>query len=196
MSIIELRNFIEASNDDIILSKTITEMGIHRSYLTKLCRTGELKKIGCGVYIKSSAWEDEFYILQSKYKNGIFSHETALYLHGLTDRTPIKYTMTFPHGYSTDLLEKENINKKRVIKEKYNIGIIEVVTPFNNKVKTYDVERTLCDIVKGKGIDVQIINDAMKRYVNSKEKNINKLLEYSEILRVKPKILKYMEVLL
>lgn len=44
--------------------------------------------------------------------------------------------------------------------------------------------------------DIQVVNTAMKRYAASKEKDIHKLVKYAEQLRVKPKILHYMEVLL
>lgn len=36
----------------------------------------------------------------------------------------------------------------------------------------------------------------MKRYAASKDKNIHNLMQYAEQLRVKPKVLRYMEVLL
>ena len=58
------------------------------------------------------------------------------------------------------------------------------------------MERTLCDIVRGEGSDIQIVLDAMKRYAKYDKKNINLLMEYAEQLRVKRKILRYMEVLL
>lgn len=196
MSIERIRQMISASSDGTITAKRVRENGIHRGYLTQMLQNGELVKVGRGLYMCSDAWEDEIYLLQQKFERGIFSHETALYLHGFTDRTPAKFTMTFPHGYSTPLLEKEPIHTKRVIKEKYGIGIVEVETPCNNKVRVYDIERTLCDIVKGQGCDIQIVNDAMKRYARMSGRDIQKLMEYAEIMRVKPKILKYMEVLL
>ena len=31
-----------------------------------------------------------------KYKNGIYSHNTASYFYGTTDRTPLQLDMTFP----------------------------------------------------------------------------------------------------
>ena len=65
-----------------------------------------------------------------------------------------------------------------------------------NRLYVYDLERTLCDILRGSGSDVQIIRDAMKRYAASKDKNIHRLMQYAEQLRVKPKVLRYMEVLL
>ena len=63
-------------------------------------------------------------------------------------------------------------------------------------VRVYDVERTLCDIVKGQGCDIQIVNEAMKRYARLPRKDIHKLMEYAEIMRVRPKIQRYMDILL
>ena len=196
MSIERIRKLISDSNVGIITAKMITENGIHRGYLTTMVENGELVKVGTGLYLSADAWEDELYLFQLKYPRGVFSHETALYLHGFTDRTPAKFTMTFSHGYGTNALSKEPIHTKRVIKEKFDIGITQLETPCKNIVRVYDIERTLCDIVKGQGCDIQIVNEAMKRYARMSGKDIHKLMEYAEIMRVKPKIMKYMEVLL
>lgn len=196
MSIERIRKLISNSNDGVITAKMITENGIHRGYLTTMLENGELIKVGTGLYLSADAWEDELYLLQLKYPRGVFSHETALYIHGFTDRTPAKFTMTFSHGYGTNALSKEPIHTKRVIKEKFDIGITQLETPCKNIVRVYDIERTLCDIVKGQGCDIQIVNEAMKRYARMSGKDIHKLMEYAEIMRVKPKIMKYMEVLL
>ena len=134
--------------------------------------------------------------MQRKYGRGIYSHDTALYLLGYSDRTPAKYTMTFPKGYNAPSLKRENIIVKRVVPDNYTFGIIEIKSPCGNPIKIYNLERTLCDIVRGSGSDIQIVNGAMKRYAASKEKDIHKLMKYAEQLRVKPKILHYMEVLL
>ena len=134
--------------------------------------------------------------MQCRYGRGIYSHDTALYLLGYSDRTPAKYTMTFPKGYNAPSLKQENIIVKRVVPDNYTLGIIEIKSPCGNPIKIYNLERTLCDIVRGSGSDIQIVNGAMKRYAASKEKDIYKLMKYAEQLRVKPKILHYMEVLL
>jgi hydroxypyruvate isomerase len=80
--------------------------------------------------------------------------------------------------------------------ENYLFGIIELKSPYGNPIRAYNLERTLCDILRGSGSDVQIVGAAMKKYATSKEKDIHKLIQYAEQLRVKPKVLRYMEVLL
>jgi hypothetical protein len=150
-----------------------------------------------GIYALPETWEDEMYFLQYQYSKGVFSNDTALYLHGMRDRTPISYTLTFPYGYNAPSLRKQNVKIKHVTCETYKLGIIEMPSPCGNPLKVYDIERTLCDIVKGNNsCDIQIANQAMKTYATSKTKDIAKLMNYAEKLKVKPKILRYMEVLL
>ena len=74
----------------------MTEAGLHRSILQDLVEHGELYRFCRGLYVRSDAWEDDFYLLQRKYERGIYSHDTALYIFGYSDRTHAKYTMTFP----------------------------------------------------------------------------------------------------
>jgi predicted transcriptional regulator of viral defense system len=182
---------------DIVTAKQVTEAGGHRSVLSQLVKDGELVKVGRGVYMKPTAWEDEVYLLQYRFARGIYSHETALYLHGMTDRTPTRFTMTFPWGYNASALKNENVLIKRAVGRYYELGISDMPSPAGNTIKAYDRERTLCDIVRGNNTcGMGVVNQAMKHYATSKEKDIQKLMGYAEELRVKQRILTYMEVLL
>lgn len=189
-------DYMKNSKDGIITSKQIESLGIHRCVLQELVKCGMIQRFGRGLYVINDMWEDEFYLLQKKYGRGIYSHDTALYLMGYSDRTPAKFTMSFPKGYNCLSLKNENIIIKRVIPKNYDLGIIEIQSPCGNPIYIYDLERTLCDIVRGNDGDIQTIGIAMKRYAVSKEKDIHKLMKYAQQLRVKPKVLRYMEVLL
>ena len=191
-----IKDLLEASTDGTITAEQVTAAGLHRSVLQELVDNGELYRYGRGLYVRSNAWEDDLYLLQRKYGRGIYSHDTALYLLGYSDRTPIQYTMTFPKGYNTPSLKQESILIKRVVPENYSLGMIEINSPCGNPIRIYDLERTLCDILRGSGSDIQIITGAMKRYAVSKDKDIHKLLPYVDQLRVKSKVQRYMEVLL
>lgn len=153
-------------------------------------------RFGCGLYVRSNAWEDDFYLLQRKYGHGIYSHDPSLYLLGYSDRTPAEYTITFPKGYNAPSLKQENLIFKRVVPENYEFGRIEIESPCGNPIRIYDLERTLCDILRCSGSDIQNVGETMKRYSASKGKYIHKLMQYADQLRVKPKVLRYMEALL
>lgn len=192
----KIKEVLDASPDGIISAEQVTTAGLHRSILRELVENGELYRFGRGLYVRNNAWEDDFYLLQRRYRRGIYSHDTSLYLLGYSDRTPAQYTMTFPKGYNSPSLKQENINTKRVVPENYSFGVIELKSPCGNPIRAYDLERTLCDILRGSGSDIQIVNAAMKKYAASREKDIHKLMQYADQLRVKPKVLRYMEILL
>lgn len=184
-------------NNGIVTSSQVSEAGIPRRCLSAMVESGKIHRVERGIYSLPEVWEDELFILQYRFSKGIFSHETALYLHGMTDRTPIRYTMTFPFSYNKGSVKRQGINAKLSTQEVYALGIITMLSPNGNPIKVYDIERTLCDIVKARHrADIQVINQAMKAYASSKNKNIAKLMNYADQLRVKPKVLKYMEILL
>ena len=187
---------LRTSPDGTITTAQVTDAGVHRGMLQELVREGAIYRYSRGIYIRSDAWEDDFLLYQRRYNRGIYSHDTALYLLGYSDRTPARYTMTFPKGYNAPSLKQENLLVKRVIPENYSLGVIEVDSPCGNPIRVYDLERTLCDILRGNGSDVQVVVDAMKRYAAYRGRNIHKLMQYADQLRVKPKVLRYMEVLL
>ena len=183
-------------NNGIISASEVTAMDIPRRVLTEMVKNGELCKADRGVYVLPEVWEDEFFIHQYRLSRGVYSHETALYLLGYSDRTPSSFTMTFQQGYNT-AHTKDRIIPKVVVNELYDLGVVDVDSPSGNPLKVYCIERTLCDIVKGNGaMDISIVNNAMKQYAQSRDKNIALLMDYAEKLRVKPKIQNYMEVLL
>ena len=182
-------------NNGTVTSAMVTEAGISRASLKYLTDKGRLERTGRGVYVLPNIFEDEIFTLQSRFKRGVFSCETALFLWDLTDRTPNHYSMTFPYSYNPSGAKAQNIKCTVSVAELFEIGIIK--TPGQNLVRVYNRERTLCDVLKkGSKIDVQITTEAFKRYAKLPDKNIALLSEYSKIFKVSDKVRAYMEVLL
>lgn len=183
-------------NGGTITTKEVDKMNIHRTTLSTMVDKGLLEHSARGVYVLPAKLDDEFYNLQVRLKKGVFSNVSALYLLGFTDRTPVKFDMTFPASYNTSAIKNE-ITAHRVKKELYEQGIISVKTPFGNEVNAYCIEHTLCDILQERYcMDIQIIIDAYKKYAKYKDKNLIQLMEFSKLARVEEKVRRYMEVLL
>lgn len=180
-------------NNGILLVSDLQKNNIHRQYLKQLEDTGYLRKISRGVYAKESKEVNEFFIMSQKYKKGIFSHNTALYFYDLTDRTPIKLDMTFPSNIT---VHDNNIKKHYIKKEKHLLGIQEKQLKDGTTIQLYNMERTICDIIRDRNkIDPQIFNDAMREYVKKKNKNLILLYKYAKIFKVENVLRNYMEVL-
>ena len=104
--------------------------------------------------------------------------------------------VTVPSGYNSRLI-KDNQYKFSYIKDDlYDLGKIKVKTPYGNEVYCYDIERTICDIIKDKNkIEKYQFTDALKRYMDLKIKDIPKLYEYAKKFNIKDEVKKYIEVL-
>lgn len=184
-------------NNGIITTAVLSENGILRGNLKKLVDDSRLEKTARGVYILPEIWEDEFVNLQARFKKGIFSNETALFLWDLTDRTPNKYDMTFPNNYNLTNARTAGVNGSRVKREWYLEGKTQTESPGGNKIAAYNMERTLCDILRKRGgTDTGIITEAFKRYAARKDKNIPLLSEYAKKFHIEEKVRVYLEVLL
>ncbi len=184
-------------NNGTVTTAMVTKAGISRGNLKYLTDTGKLERTGRGVYVLPEIWEDEIFSLQNRFKRGIFSCDTALFLWNLTDRTPNKYCMTFPAVYNLSSAKKENIRCSQSIDSLYELGVTEIETPAHNIVRVYNRERTLCDILKKSNqTDIQLITQAFKEYAKLPDKNIALLSEYSKIFKVSNKVRSYLEVLI
>ena len=188
---------IAQENNGTVTSAMVTKSGLSRGIIRYLCDRGKLEQSGRGVYILPEILGDEIYTLQIRYKRGIFSHDTALFLWGLTDRTPNQYCMTFPASYNVSSARANNIRTSQSVDSLFELGLTEIKTPAQNTVRVYNRERTLCDILrKVNNADIQLITQAFKEYVRSPDRNISLLSEYSEIFKVSDKVRPYLEILL
>lgn len=159
--------------------------------------SGELVRVGRGLYALSEVWEDELFVAQYRFARGTFSDETALYLHGLTDRAPFSLTMTFPRSYNTKSAREAGIVCRTCANDVLGLGACEARAPYGNPVRTYDAERALCDIVRGQGVvDSQVVVPAMRAYAASRDRDPAKLMGYARKLGVESKVRDYLEVLL
>ena len=188
-----LKNYIE-NNNGIVLASDLKKLNIHKQYLKLLCDEGYVERKEKGVYVKKGKNVNNFFLIQQRYKTGIFSHNTALYFYHLTDRTPLKYDMTFKNNIRVN---DEIIEPHYIKQDKYELGIIELELQDKTTIKVYDLERTIIDILRDRNkIDLQIFNTAMKGYMKRKDKNLIKLSKYAKEFKMEKILKKYMEVLL
>lgn len=177
-------------------TEQLMSQGIPFSMIYKWLASCEIERIDRGVYCQPNTPRDELALLQYRYDKCIFSGITALSIHGLTDHISESYHITFPQGYNPSSLKDcpWNISMTRSVPEIYNLGITERETVHGNPIRLYDEERTLCDILRGKGTSPFIVKTAMKRYFGRYDRDIDLLKEYAERLHVSDRIELYLEI--
>lgn len=193
----ELLKQLNLNHGGIIQIADVTNAGIPKSYFYTYVVEKNLERVSHGIYVSKDTWIDEMYILSLRSQQAVFSHESALYLHNLTDREPLENSITVKTGYNPTKLKEDGIKVYTIKKELYHLGLTEINTPFGHMVKVYDMERTICDIVRSRrNIEIQTFQDALRSYVRRKDKNVHQLMEYANKFRIEKIMNQYLELLL
>lgn len=192
----EMKDFVKKSNG-IITYSTMIEKGFSKYYIEKLVKEDIIRKYSRGIYVRNDIFEDDFYILQQKNSKIIFSFNTAMYFLNETERTPDKIDITVYKGYNVHRLSK-NLRIHYVSKQYWDLGVIEVETIYGFNVKVYNLERTLCDIVRSKntGIDKEQTNKFIQKMIMKNKVNSIVLMDYAKKLNCEKKIKEIVDILM
>ena len=184
-------------NDGWLTLKEVLDQGISKYEFYKFAEKSGLERAGQGIYVSADVWPDSMYLIHLRSAQAIFSHETALFLHDMTDREPSYYSVTVRTGYNPHRLKEDGIKVYTIRKELHELGLSKTKTPFGHTVPVYDIERTLCDVLRSRnGVEIQVFQDALKSYAKRKDKNLRSLLQYADALNVSTILKPYLEVLL
>ena len=184
-------------NNNMITTSQVLSLGYSKQLLTNYVKEGLLERCRQGVYILPDAVHDDMYTMMLRSENIIFSHDTALFLNGLSERTPFIHTITIPSNTALPSSLNGECVCFYVKPELHRLGMIERNTTFGNTVRCYDVERTICDFIKCRNrCDEETVISAIKNYAAYERKDLNRLSIYAQKLKVTKKLKGYLEVLL
>ncbi len=171
--------------------------GISKPVFYQFVQSRGLEQAAHGIYLSKDAWVDAMYLLHLRCPQAVFSHETALFFHDLTDREPLAYSITVKTGYNPTRLKSEGVQVFTIKAELYEVGLSTAQTPFGHDVPVYDMERTICDVLRSRShIEMQTFQDALKAYARRKDKDLRTLVRYARLFRVEKILRQYLEVLL
>ncbi len=191
---IEKLESIMKMNNGYITSKELDNYGIHRMYLNTMWKKGIVEKVAKGIYIDSNKIEDSYYVFSLSMPKTIYSHLTALYFHELSIKAPNdKYDITVRKNYNNKRLKDHNVFY--VEDDIYELGLTEIETPMGNKVRAYDMERCICDIIRSKNrMDLELIKYSIREYIKRKDKDLIRLSKYAEQMGIKNEVMNFVEV--
>jgi predicted transcriptional regulator of viral defense system len=179
-----------------LTSKEAREKGVENKTLQRMAERGLIERAAHGLYFAVDIFPDPFFVAQYRCPKGVFSNETALFLHDLSDRDPLRLAMTIPSGWNTPLLTDDNIKFFYSRQKWMELGVCALETPSGMKVKAYDTERTLCDCLRNiDKLDRDLVLTALKRYAKSNDRDSAKLLEFASELKIRNMVYRYLEVL-
>lgn len=175
-------------NNGYITTKEIDENKIGRDYLKKMISIGEIERVSRGIYIDSNVLEDSFYTFYLKHPRVVFSHFTALYFHDMTEVIPNVFDITCANNfYSNDF---DNYNVFYVKNDLVDLGATMIDDKHGFKVRCYDIERCICDIIRcDNRMDEEQIIKTLRNVFSSRKINMHKLSDYSKKLNCHDKVM-------
>lgn len=181
-------------------TKDFLNEGISHYYIRKMENEGEIIRIKQGLY-RHAKYEgnqyDEIVEISKVIPKGVVCLLSALAYYELTTYNPWEHQVAiYRSAKKPSLPDYPPIKIIYFSETQYQYGIDEVEIEGNN-VKIYDREKTICDIIRYREkIGIDIMKEGLRNYLQRPEKNITKLVDYAEKLRIKTVLLKYLEVLL
>ena len=184
-------------NNGYIKTSEVIRNNISKPTFLKYVKENELIKVAQGLYKTEDSWIDDFYVFQYRYPKIVFSHETAAYLLRMSSREPFELSVTLETGKSSSRLNKSGLKVYKIKGELFEFGLTEVLTPYGNTVRSYNLERTFCDLVRSRNnIEIQEVQTFIQAYFKNKDKNIPQLMKYAKLFSIEKTIRQYTEVLL
>ena len=188
---------VASAHGGIIEAKAAAEHGVSKAMLSKLCGQGMIVRVARGQYVLPDAMGDELLSISKRSDSLIFSHETALYLHGISDRTPFLHAITVPSDRPPSSGLKQQCKVYYVKRELFELGRCTLKTPAGNDVPAYDLERTVCDVIRSRSrVGTETLLAALKLYAADPRKDLNRLSGYASAFRIESVLRQYLEVLL
>ena len=184
-------------HDGMLQTAQVIASGIVKPIFYEYVKEKNLQQVAHGIYVSEDAWVDAMFLLHLRCNQAVFSHESALFFHDLTDREPSKYSVTVRRGYSPTRLKAEGLSVYTMKPELFDVGLSSGQTPLGHTVPGYDMERTICDLLRSRSrIEIQTFQGAMKAYARRKDKNLRALMQYAGMFKVEKILRQYLEVLL
>lgn len=183
---------ISNSNNNILTSKLLLDNGYTKYQIKKMVDEQLITKVQRGFYILNNELEDEFYINQMNNSFIVYSNETALYLHNMSDRYPHPLSVTTKSGYH---IRNKDLKVYYTNENLLDMGVIEINSPQGFLIKVYDKERTICDIIKNKNrIDSQVYIQGLQSYFLNSKPNLRKLSRYAKKMNIQKKVMDIVEL--
>jgi len=184
-------------HNNVITTSKVIELGFSKMLLTKYVQEGLIIRVRRGTYSLSNEIHDDMFTMMMRSEKLVFSHDSALFLNGLSDRTPFMHSVTIPLDCSLPSSIKNECNCFYVKPELHNLGLITRKTAMDNEVRCYNPERTICDIVRSRNrIDEETYVMAIRNYAKSTQKNLKLLANYATKFRILNKIQQIFEILI
>jgi predicted transcriptional regulator of viral defense system len=185
-------------NGGLLRSSEARRLGIHPQTLKRMTDEGIFEKLERGIYhLKGFELQgDSDMVLVAKLvPKAVFCLVSALNFHNMTTQIPRKLYIALPQQVKEPVIQHPPLDIVWLSEAPYKAGIRQYAIG-SETVRVYDKAKTVTDCFKFRnkvGEDVAI--EALKDYLQLPDRDIQELLEYAGINRVRPIVEAYLRVL-
>lgn len=164
--------------------------------LLDMAASGEVNRIGRGLYATDEALADTRYDIEKIIPGGIICTFSAWAYYGLTTQIPMSVCVAVARGRKIILPDYPPITLYHQSKEQLEIGKTTAVID-GQEIIIFDIERCVCDAIKYRNkIGMEVCSEILKSYLKRKGIDLSKLSRYAKRLRVGNILHTYLQALL
>lgn len=173
----------------------ITVQGINKYHLQKLLEYKKVIKLKRGLYRWSDLdTENELIQVFQVIPQGILCLFSAWHYYDLTTYIPFEHHVAVEKSFKVLLPVYPPVKLYYWDKKLIDVGVVSVNVD-NVPVKIYDIDKSVCDAIKFRNkIGKDMTNEVITEYLKRKDRNIQKLIHYAELLRVGKILKNYLEI--
>lgn len=172
--------------------------GAARVTLTRLTASGQLEKVGRGLYRlpgTRTSEHESLATIAAKVPQAVFCLLTALQFHGITTQLPRQVWIAMPRGSHVPKIDYPPVKMIQSTGEAYAAGI-QVFERDQVSLKVYGVAKTVADCFKHRnkiGLDVAL--EALRDARSQKKASADELWHFAKICRVANVMRPYLEAI-
>ena len=179
-----MKDKINREKGIVYRTKDLNDQGISNYLIGKMIEQGQLIKVTHGIYAL-----DDFKLMQITdinviIENGVISLLSAAIYYELMDGTKAKCTITLDRNQKPPRIPYDMFVYIYTTSSLYDVGL-NIIDVNGRQVKIYDLERTVCDILKHRNkYDKQLVNKIVYNYLQRDDCDIDKLVAYCKKVRI------------
>lgn len=179
-------------------TKDILEAGIHRRDIKRLRDEEQIVRVKRGLYRLSEIpliSNQGFVDVASAVPDGVICLLSALSYYELTTFNPSAISMALHRGSRKPKIEYPPVEFYYFSTKQFEVGI-DTITIDGHKVRIYSPEKTICDCIRYRNkLGFDVVKEGLTEHLKRKNRNLEKLLEYTEVCRVRPLLQEWLNVI-
>ena len=182
----------------IFSMKELKEKGFSQYKVSKLVYEGKLIKLNKSYYENAEyrGEESDFYYTEAYAPKGVICLLSAAVYYHLTTFIPDAVDVAIPRKAKVSTMpDWPQMNVHYYTDDRHKLGVT-TVKEGKNEFQIYDIEKTVVDIVfYREKVGIEETKEILLTYLQRKDRNLNRLLKYAELMKCDKAMRQYLEVL-